>query len=169
MKKTLAVLLAVMMIFSCCALSFGVFAEETTAEEAVVCDCTCLNCITVTKDEIGPTDTCRCCLKCAYLDKRCLTKCVAVDENGNIDFDQPLCCDECTGVWPCMCGHDCCDPNEGPDEDYVEEPIFNQSQQNTIVMVLQNIIMRFSDAFDKIFNTIFEFLRISEVFPDIKI
>ena len=160
MKKTLAVFLAVIMMFSCFALAFGVYAEETTkAENSRVC--TCPDC---TKEK----GNCHCCIYCQYLDKRYLTKCVVLDENGNIDYENSLCCEDCKGIWPCTCGHDCCDPNETV-EDFNHDPILTPDQQNKFVMVFQNLIKRFADAFDKLFDAIFEFLRIKDVFPDIEI
>ncbi|MCM1545157.1 MAG: hypothetical protein NC110_07660 [Ruminococcus sp.] len=162
MKKALSVLLAVIMIVSCFALTFGVFAEETTAQSACgVCAC---------GEDCKPVDgKCHCCINCAFLDKRYLTHCVTVDEDGNIVTEAKRCCDKCTGIWPCNCGHDCCNPDEEIRDDVNNEPIFSDSQQNTITRILKNLIKRFSDAFDNIFNAIFEFLRIGEVFPDIKI
>ncbi|MCM1364194.1 MAG: hypothetical protein NC122_07160 [Faecalibacterium sp.] len=160
MKKTLAVILAVMMMFSCFAVSLGVFAEETTAV-ADECTCGCEDCI-------AEKGACHCCIYCKYLDKRYLTDCVVVDSKGNIDFENSFCCDECTGIWPCRCGHDCCNTKEVVDKNN-GDPILTPGQQQTLTMVFQNIIKRFADAFDSLFQAIFDFLRIGEIFPDIKI
>ena len=149
MKKTLAVILSVLMILSSFSLGIGVFAEDRQKV------CTCEDC---TKIENG----CHCCVYCPYLDKTYLTSCVQ-DEKGN--FVESFCCGECTGIWPCHCGHPCCDPNEDPGKG--DGPIFTPSEQEDIVRIFQNIIGKIAAVFDKLFDALFEFLRLGELFPEL--
>lgn len=159
MKKALSVVLALVMVFSC----FGVI--FASAEDVDMGLCKCKKC---TKAE-----GCHCCIYCPYLDKGYITSCVKFDEEGNPSF----CCADCTGIFPCNCGvdsqgnkkvdHDCCYDNYENIDDGTGLPILTPDQQNTFIQGFQNVLKKVSDIFDSIFNAIFEFLRIKDVFPDL--
>ncbi len=160
MKKTLAVVLAVIMMLSCFTVGFGVFAvdeeEITPVTKAVVCNCT---------DCVGETEgKCHCCIACPYLDKRYVTDCVVFNADGTFTF----CCDNCTGIWPCKCGHECCRTDETID-DPAGEPILTPGQQQSVISGFQNLMKIFTSIFDRLFNAVLEFLRIGDAFPDINL
>ena len=149
MKKALSLLLAVVLILSTFAVSFAVFAEDVGMKE-----CTCSNCTRV-------PNGCHCCAYCPYIDKTFLLSC-AKDEDGN--FKGSFCCGECSGIWPCdcHCGCEACE-NKSQEPDPDPEPIIPEAQRKTFIEAFQSAIKRVAAVFDKIFNAIFEFLRIDEL------
>lgn len=135
------------MLFSVCAVSFGVFAEEIVMDS-----CTCASCTRV-------MNGCHCCAACPYIDETYLLSC-AKDENGK--YKGSTCCKDCSGIWPCNCTCSCCenkDQNPTPDP----EPIIPANVREQIIESFQRAIKQVSAVFDKIFNAIFEFLRINEI------
>lgn len=165
MKKVLSVFLALIMVFSCIGI-ISVSAADATKK------CTCLDC----KKEDG----CHCCIYCEYLDANYVLKCVNVDEDGNYVF----CCDECTGIFPCKCGskfheyideetqekvtHPLCCMNNYEEIDMGEgTPIFTPDQQDQIVTGFRNVLKTISDIFNRLFDAVYEWLRIGELFPDL--
>lgn len=149
MKKALSLFLAVVMILSAFAVSFAVVAEDIAMDS-----CTCKNCT-------RQMNSCRCCAYCPYLDKTVLLSC-AKDESGN--FKGSFCCGDCSGIWPCdcHCGCEACE-NKDPDADSDPQPIIPEAQRKTIVEAFQNAIKKVAAVFDKIFDAIFEFLRIDDL------
>ncbi|MBQ8029578.1 MAG: hypothetical protein IJ262_09285 [Clostridia bacterium] len=152
MKKALSVILAVVMILSTFAVSFAAFATYTP-DPAPVC----------THEEHAADGECVCCVYCPYVDKGKILSCCR-DENGN--FSGSFCCYECVGLWPCNCECDCCVSSLDADVDTNGDPIFTEEQQDQIVNAFQKILKIVSDAFNKFFDAIFEFLRLGEVLPD---
>lgn len=151
MKKALSVFLAVVMILTSLAVSFSAFAWSPSP--VPICGC---------EDHVA--GKCHCCAYCPNLDETYLTSC-AKDASGH--FSGSFCCANCTGIWPCDCGCDCCASQDEP-IDSNGDPIFDENQQEQIVDGFQKILKIVSDAFDKFFNAIFEFLRIFDVLPDAK-
>lgn len=145
MKKALSLFLAVLMILSVVAVSFGAFA----ADEKV---CTCADCT-------GTPNGCHCCVYCPYLDTTYLLSC-AKDKDGH--FKGSFCCGECDGIWPCDCNCTCCkDKDEKPSDD--PSPILTPEQQKDFIKAFQNVLKKVAGVFDMIFNAIFEFLRLDEL------
>lgn len=150
MKKALSVFLAVLMILSSLAVGFGVFAADSAKCDKCGKDCTKV------------PGTCHCCAACDYIDETYLTSCVK-DADGH--FNGNFCCSKCTGIWPCSCGCSCCDNFVDKDDD--NGPILTPEQQETFINGFRAVLKKVSDVFDKIFDAIFEFLRIGELFPDL--
>lgn len=155
MKKTLSIILAVVMILSTLAVSFVAFAEYTP-DPAPVCTC----------EEHAAPGECVCCIYCPNVDKGKILSCCQ-DANGN--FKGSFCCYDCEGLWPCDCGCDCCEASKNVEIDSNGDPIFTEDQQEQIVTGFQKILKVISDAFNKFFDAIFEFLRLGEVLPDANI
>lgn len=152
MKKTLSIILAVVMALTACACTFGVFAAGGS-NDALVCECE--NCTKI-------ANGCHCCAACPYLDETYLLSC-AKDQIGH--FKGSFCCSECTGIWPCdcTCGCEACSvKDDRPDDDFT--PIFTETQQKEIVNGFQAIMKKIASVFDNIFNAIFAFLRFGELF-----
>ena len=146
MKKTLSVILAIVMMLSCVAAGFGVFA----ADKCAYCD-----------DCTGEAD-CTCCIHCPNLDKGRIQSCVKTDENGEYVY----CCADCSGLWPFDCGKTCgCETCNGQSvdvDDGTGDPVLTPEQQEGVITGFQKIIKQIAAVFDRIFNAIFEFLRISD-------
>ena len=151
MKKSFAVFMAVIMLLSCFTLGFAVMADDN---ETPVC--TCANCT--------HADGCHCCVYCPYLDETYLTSCVR-DENGH--FRKSFCCVNCTGIWPCDCGCECCESGKYQDPHAGDvEPIFSPETQEQIVSGFQGVMRKIKAVFDMIFDAIFDFLRIDDFFAN---
>lgn len=147
MKKALSLFLAVLMLFSVCAASFSVFAEEIVMDA-----CSCPDCTRIMHG-------CHCCVQCPYLDETYLLSC-AKDADGH--YKGSVCCGECSGIWPCNCNCSCCeDKDQNPPSD--SKPIIPAEQRETIVEAFQRAIKKVAAVFDAIFDAIFEFLRIDGV------
>lgn len=146
------------------------------------CDCGHLCCHPCKNHVITAEKECHCCVACPVFDESYLeriTKCVK-DDQGKLDLSKfGYCyvindygekviveCDKCTGYWPCNCGHDCCDPFE-QSVDNPDGPILTPDQQEQVTNTFQNFIKKVADLFNKFFDSIFEFLKIDELFPDL--
>ena len=158
MRKIISVILAMLMLFS-------VMAVSASATE--VCDC----------DDHIEESSCHCCIYCpenptyAYV-----TPCHKEYVNGQWELTDTFCCYDCRGIinnnGECGCNCDCCTLNgdgtigtsNTPIGGYWEE-IWDEEAQESFVDGFQAILKRISDVFDKIFNAIFEFLRLDEVLP----
>ena len=157
MRKIISLVLAVLMLFSAMAVS------ASAANE-----CTC--------DDHVKESTCHCCIYCpenpsfAYV-----TPCHKYyGDDGKYHLKDSYCCGDCSGFVnnnrQCGCDCSCCqidingnfvtgsDPIGG-----VWEEIWDEEAQDNFVTGFQAILKRISDVFDKIFDAIFEFLRLDEI------
>lgn len=173
MKKSLSVLLALVMLFGCFSMVAsakyyegemvpvkGAIGGGYEYQYRVTSDCTCENAAHSNGEK------CHCCVKCPNLDISYLTKCATENnENGETGFDGSVCCEDCKGIWPCNCKCVCCgekdqdlDDNKNNFDDFVTE-----QDKEQFVSGFQAILKKISDAFDAFFDAIFAFLRIDEV------
>lgn len=170
MKRTLSIFLALVMMLSCFAVCFAASAADGNAVA-----CTCKN----HKDKEEAPKGCHCCVYCPNLDKTYLTSCVRTESGElnakNVGFCKEVNkygetvwvkCDKCTGIWPCKCGHDCCDPYE-QSIDNPNGPILTPDQQEQVTTGFQGFIKKVKALFDDFFNKIFDFLKVGELFPDL--
>ena len=173
MKKSISVLLALVMLFGCFAMSAS--AKYYDGERVpvgydvdgsyiyqyrVTSDCTC--------EDADHFDglPCHCCVKCPNLDISYLTNCaIENNEDGETGFDGTVCCENCTGIWGCNCKCACCTKLDQDLEDNNHNigDIWDEQDQQNFVDGFQAILKRISDAFDKFFDAIFAFLRLDEV------
>lgn len=151
MKKLTAIILAVLMLFS----AMSVMASAIEIQEVEVTG----NC---THHKLNDAVYgCTCCIFCPGFDVSLLTAC-AKNQTNNTKYDGSLCCYECTGIYPCDCGCECCGQIE-EDEGYL--PIIDENDRENFVSAFQAFLKKVSDWFDMVFNAIFEFLRLDEVLP----
>lgn len=142
MKKALSILMAILVL----SMSFVV---SVSAADPV---CTC-------EDHKAGTDkSCYCCIYCDNLDRDQLTSC-----GKDADGTEVLCCNECSGIYPCTCGCPCCTLTDAEIEDSKNDPILNEEQQQEVIDTFQRVLRQISDFFDKLFDAIFEFLRFDEI------
>lgn len=149
MKKIIAVLLSVLMLFS----------VMTVMASAFSCTCTDV------PHEEGKS--CHCCAACPNLDLSYLSSC-AIDQSTDGSFDGSVCCADCKGVLPCYCGCACCTDDGQTNDDIKDtdntlDKIWDEEDQSNFVRSFQKILKQISDFFDDLFETIFEFLRIEDV------
>lgn len=159
MKKIISVLLAVVMLFTMGTMAFAVVIEEPEITGECRCD----------EHDTSVIGGCHCCVLCPNIDKSYLTAC-AKDKSTDGSYDGSLCCAYCTGIFPCSCGCDCCDPNNqqkpgGVLGDGYE--IWDEDAQDDFVSGFQKILKRISDVFDRFFDSIFEFLRLEDLLGSI--
>lgn len=172
MKKIIAVLLSVVLAFSCMALTAS--ALQFDEEGEFVGDVNDANMPVAQYKVLGEcehhyegssTGACKCCVLCPKVDVSSLSNCArGTKADGTIGFDGYLCCTKCTGMWGCNCGCACC----GIDHDIEDNnnnigDIWGEEEQENFVNAFQAILKKISDAFDKFFDAIFEFLRLDEV------
>lgn len=156
MKKIISIMLTVLMIFSCV---FAVSASEFIGPESgteYATECTC-------KNHDADDEECNCCLNCENLREGFKTSCAIWNEEKGC---YEVCCGECRGVVPCNCGCDCCKDHDQSYEDKNDgtlDEIWGDEEKKDFVDGFQKILKQISDIFDKIFDAIFEFLRIDEV------
>lgn len=150
MKKTLSVILALVMIMSCASVAFAV---PLTGE------CTC----------DGHVDTkCRCCIFCPNFDEGVKSDCVTITVVGG-ERKIDACCENCNGKFTCNCAkyYDCgcadCNGESKEGDGSNDNVLLTPEQQEEFVNGFQKIIKIIADAFNKFFDAIFEFLRINEV------
>lgn len=167
MKKALSVLLSVVMILSVLSAGFCVFAEDIRFNYDYPCNCGSKH---IAYDPANPDtkNVCHCCAFCDNLDKRYVTSCVKdiTNEEGKV-IGKTFCCDKCTGVFPCSCGCECCENFEVKDDSDPFGPIFDNPTQNALIERFQEVIQKIASVFDKLFNAVYEFLRIGDLFPDL--
>ncbi len=147
MKKTLAVVLAVVMLFATFAFGFAAFADDTS---------TCPSC---GKPHSAAPGSCSCCLNCPNLDLSKVCAC-AKNENG---LKGSFCCANCTGFFDCTCGKTCHCPfcsGDGVAPESELKPIVPEQTQIHIKDLFQNIIKKISEVFDRIFEAAFAVLNI---------
>ena len=158
MRKIISVILAVLMLFSVMAVSASAAAGE--------CKC----------DDHIESSACHCCIYCpenptyAYV-----TPCHKAFNGQTYEIlEGKFCCHECTGFinnkGECGCECDCCTLNiDGTMGDLstpvggLWDEIWDEDAQQSFIDGFQAILKRISDAFDKFFDAIFEFLRLDEV------
>ena len=155
MRKIISVVLAALMLFS-------VMAISASAEAA----CTC-----------GPAHVdsydCLCCVYCPDMPQGRIVSCAKKNADGEYTF----CCVDCQGFLgtdgTCGCKEacTCCVLEEdgtigGSTSDAIGgaiEDVWGEKQQNSFVESFQAVLKKISDAFDRFFNAIFEFLKIDNV------
>lgn len=161
MRKIISVILAALMLFSVMAVS--------ASAAGGVCNC----------DDHVADSTCHCCIYCpenpsyAYV-----TPCHKTYDTskGQYVLTDTYCCGACKGFidnnGKCGCNCDCCtlgiDGSMGDLSNPIGgkwEEIWDEDAQQSFVDGFQAILKRISDVFDKIFDAIFEFLRLDEVLP----
>ena len=173
MKKSLSVLLALVMLFGCFSMvaSAKYYEGEMVAvgydvdgseihQYRVTSECTCENAAHFNGED------CHCCVKCPNLDISYLTRCATENNlDGETGFDGTVCCEDCKGIWPCNCKCECCgekdqnlDDNKNNFGDFITD-----DDKDQFVNGFQAILKRISDAFDAFFDAIFAFLRIDKV------
>ena len=167
MKKVISVLLSVVMLFGCVALTAS--AVVTHGELVVVGSefgqdvyeykyegqCTC-------EDHISGS-LCHCCVKCPTLDTDYLTDCAGRKEGK---YDGTVCCKDCDGISEdnnCTCGS-CVEKDENlSDFESGLDNLIPEQDKQSFVDGFQSILKQISDAFDKFFDAIFAFLRLEEI------
>lgn len=150
MKKIISVLLAALMLMSCFTVaSFA--AEKVTLEGKCNCDGT-----------HNPAGLCHCCIFCPNIDPGYVTACAKDTLNADVKM---VCCYECTGIYPCACGCSCCalGDEDITDDDNTFDDYVTEQDKESFVDGFQAILKTISDFFDKLFDTIFEFLGIDEI------
>lgn len=157
MRKIISVILAVLMLFSVMAVS--------ASAASGVCNC----------DDHIESSACHCCIYCpenpsfAYV-----TPCHKEYKNGQYVLKDTYCCSDCKGFidnnGQCGCSCSCCALGMDGTIGDVTDPIggywndiWDEEAQQSFVDGFQAILKRISDVFDKIFDAIFEFLRLDEV------
>ena len=158
MKKIISIMLAVLMIFASMPISVGatdyIYPESGTEYTT---ECTC-------EDHFDSDDEyCNCCLNCTNLKAGYKTSCVKWNDEKSC---YEVCCFECSGIWPCSCGCECCkehDENFEDKNDSTLDEYWGEEEQKNFVDGFQAILKQISDVFDRIFDAIFEFLRLDEV------
>lgn len=143
MKKVISVFLAALMLMACVSVS-GMAADGV---------CNCPEGVHVSEG------VCDCCVYCPNPDKSAWNACYR--DNG------AFCCADCDGIYPCGCDCGCkaCAAGDQYVEDgdnNMDDYITDQDKEN-FVDGFQAVLKKISDFFDKIFDAIFEFLRIDEV------
>ena len=156
MRKIISLVLAMLMLFSVMAVPASAAAE---------CNC----------DDHVKSSTCHCCIYCpenpsfAYV-----TPCHKEYVDGKYVLLETYCCENCTGFINnkglCGCNCRCCslgiDGTVGDLSDPIGgywDEIWDEEAQDNFVTGFQAVLKKISDAFDKIFNAIFEFLRLDEI------
>ena len=159
MRKIISVILAALMLFSVMAVS--------ASAAGGVCNC----------DDHVADSTCHCCVYCpenpsfAYV-----TPCHKEYKNGKYVLKDTYCCSDCRGMinnnGECGCACDCCTLNGDGTIGISKTPIagdwadvWDEEAQQSFIDGFQAILKRISDVFDKIFDAIFEFLRLDDVLP----
>lgn len=154
MKKVISILLVLLVAFS--AMSMVAGAEVVSPTPKCTCD----------DHKKQPANSCHCCVLCPNIDKTYLTAC-ATNDSSDGTYDGSLCCAECTGIWPCNCGCECCKKSGSNSSNKPiigdGDKIWDGDAQEEFVNGFQKILKRVSDVFDKIFTAIFEFLKIDGV------
>ena len=148
MKKTLSVLLAVLLLFATFAIGFAVFADDATP-----CPAGC------GKPHSTTPSSCTCCLNCPNLDMSKVVAC-AKDEHG---LKNSFCCANCTGFYDCTCGKTCkctycTGTGDAPETEL--KPVIPEQTQDYIKELFQNIIHKISEVFDRIFEVAFAIFNI---------
>ena len=144
MKKVISVFLAALMLMSCLAV-VGFAAEKT---------CTCGVGVHV------DGEPCACCVYCPNPNKSKWNACYSPAKDS-------YCCADCTGMYGCTCKCGCEHCKTGNqdiagDNNTLDKVVDDQTK-GELVSGFQGLLKKVSDFFDKIFDAIFEFLRIDEV------
>lgn len=151
MKKTIAIILAVLMLAASMTLVFGVFAEDSATEICESCG------KAHSKNEDG---YCHCCVDCAYLDVTYLLGC-AKDENGH--FKGSYCCDKCSGIWPCNCNCGCEFCGTVDEETTTAmQPIIPEPARKNILDIFRNVMSKITEVFDRLFDAIYAIFQIED-------
>ena len=175
MKKSLSILLALIMLLGCFSMvasaanregewvkvGYDIVTGDIMQFEFTNTECTC---------PVNDHTARNCCVFCPNLDIGLLTSCATDSYKEGADkvgFDGTVCCEECTGIWPCYCGCECCkkdlEDQDVTDNDNTLGEIITDEDKDNFVKGFQSILKVISDAFDKFFDAIFAFLRIDGV------
>ena len=156
MRKIISVVLAALMLFSVMAVSVSAVG---------VCSCG------IPEDQHD--NNCLCCVYCPGLPQGRIVSCAK-----KVGDEYTFCCTDCRGFidasGKCGCSAECtcCVLNDDgttgnkPGDSLlgdVAEDIWGEEQQENFVNGFQAVLKKISDAFDRFFNAIFEFLRLDEV------
>lgn len=139
------------------------------------CDCEhdcCHPCI----NHVEELESCGCCVVCPTLNPAYLgsiTRCVQ-DKYGHLDKDKfgtcvdekgnTVKCDDCTGLWPCDCGHACCNPYDDVEDlpGHNNDPVLSPGQQDDITSYFQYFLRSIKEFFEAFFDVVFELLGIRD-------
>ena len=163
MKRSAAMLLAALVMLGAFAMSFAAFAEDTRVP---LNDPRCVFCgkkHTLYDDETGTIGlfSCICCLQCDYLDGTALTKCARNEEGHYIGSRDKMCCNACTGFFPCLCteGDSTCTcvycGRQSQVNEQVPVDIVPEKATNIFSTVLQTVTSKLTDVFTRLFEIIF--------------
>ena len=146
MKKTLSVMLAVLMLLATFTVGFAAFAGDS-----------CEFCDNPHSTQAG---SCTCCLNCPNLD---LSKVAACAKGPNGVTTEGFCCANCTGFYDCTCGKNCkCTFCGGTGDSTGAElkPVIPENTQEYIKDLFQRILGKISEVFDRIFEVAFAVFNI---------
>ena len=150
MKKTLSILLAVLMLLATFTIGFAVLAEG----DSTACPAGC------GKPHSTVASSCSCCLNCPNLD---LSKVAACAKDSNGVKKDGFCCANCTGFYDCTCGKNCnckfCQ-GTGDSEETEMKPVIPEQTQVHIKELFQTIIHKISEVFDRIFEAAFAIFNV---------
>ncbi len=156
MRKIVSIVLAVLMLFSVMAVS--------ASAEVVCCD------------NHKAEGNCHCCINCPKLTLGYVTPCAKEYRDGEYVIKDEFCCTACKGVidnnLKCGCKCDCCVLNDdgtiGLDGTLFGDlwnEWWDEEAQGAFVDGFQGVLARIAAVFDRIFDAIFEFLRLDEILP----
>ena len=168
MKKTLALLLAVLTVLSMFTLSLVAFAEDAPIDPNAnpICEF-CGQRHTSYNDAEGSiaVGSCRCCLQCDYLDTTALTKCCR-DDKGN--YSGYKCCDKCTGFFPCLCNENNDDCNcaycgsKAQQQDGGPVEVVPAKAKNLFSSIFSNVMGKLSEVFNNVFKVLFSVFGVED-------
>lgn len=150
MRKIISVILVALMLFSVAAVSVS------------AADCDCAN--------HDGTETCRCCYFCPTMDSTYVMSCA---KDGNGVRTGIVCCKDCKGYYveggSCGCDCSCCGGTKTPPTNGFDlSGLITEEDKENFVDGFQAVLAKIAAVFNKIFDAIFEFLRIDDVLPGIR-
>ena len=164
MKKTLAILLAVLLLASALTIAFA--ADFDPIETGPICE-SCGNPHTSYDAATGTIKpfTCKCCAACDYVDEGALTKCARNAEGHYSGFK---CCSACTGIFPCLCVENNPECNcaycgtKAQEQDQGPVEVVPEKAKNIFTNVFSNVMGKLSDVFSRLFELIFGIFGVND-------